>query len=309
MKRIAVAMLAITAGLTGCQDNETAVARGDRLWADSSYEAALAEYRLAVAQRGDEEALVRLAHAYVRAGELAEANEAYRELLNRSPDYAEQAAWDYLHVARRALDRGDEFDAAFAVDAALTLRPELRVPDALTTVARFHRQRGDLQEAIGYYERALSSLPPDSAPRILYQIGLLEEEQGRCDRAIDHFRAFRAQAEESPRSWQSLLGEADWHIGSCSFRLAQQARDQGQITSALDHLETMIRLGVPENLLDQAWFDRGEMLYAIGRFDEALAAYRHVLERNPARTGQLVERAQQRIDDIRFRAAPQDTTL
>ena len=309
MNRTAIAGLLLATLIAGCEDNETAVARGDRLWADSSYSAALAEYRLAVAQRGDEEALARLAHAYVRAGELSEAHEVYRELLNRSPGYAEQAAWDYLHLARRAMDQGDEFDAASAVDAALSLRPELRVPDAVTTVARFHRQRGDIPEAIGYYQRALSSLPPDSAPRLLYEIGFLEEEQGRCALAIDYFRAFRTQARENPGQWRSLLGEADWHIGSCSFRLAQQARQNGQVTNALEYLETMIGLGVPENLLDQAWFDRGELLYAIGRFDEALAAYRHVLERNPARAGQLVERATERIDDIRFRAAPQDTSL
>ncbi len=69
---------------------------------------------------------------------------------------------------------------------------------------------------------------------------------------------------------------------------------------ALAHYGRMIDLGEPENLLDRAWFERGEILYNAGRFDEALEAYRTVLERNPSRTGQLVERAQRRIDEIRF---------
>lgn len=308
MNRIAIAGLVLAALTAACQDNEPALARGDRLWADSSYTAALAEYRLAAAQRTDEDALIRLAHAFARAGELSEAREVYDRLLRDHPRYADQAIYDYVGLARRALKRGDEFDAAIAVDAALALRPELRLPDAVAPVARFYRRRGDADQALAYYQRALAELPADSAPRLLYEIGLLEEERGHCDVAIDYFRAFRAQAERAEGRWRSLLGEARWHIGSCSFQIARQAREQGQVSEALERLETMIGLGVPENLLDQAWFDRAELLYAVGRFDEALAAYRHVLERNPARAGQLVERAQERIDDIRFGVMPGDTT-
>ena len=62
----------------------------------------------------------------------------------------------------------------------------------------------------------------------------------------------------------------------------------------------MIALGVPQNLLDQAWFQMGEILLAQGKRDQALPAYQKVLDLNPARTGQLVQRAQQRIDQLRF---------
>jgi tetratricopeptide (TPR) repeat protein len=172
-------------------------------------------------------------------------------------------------------------------------------------LARLHAQRGDRDRAAWFYRRALTSMPPDSAPRILYEIGLLEEDRDRCETAIDYFRGSREQAERArDRAWTTLLGEARWHIGNCAFRLAQRAREEGRASEALGWFGTTLELGEPENLLDQAWFDRGEILYGIGRFDEALAAYRKVLERNPSRTGQLVERARQRIDDIRFGTAP-----
>lgn len=301
----AVAVLVTATVGFGCQDNEPTVARGDRLWADSSYTAALAEYRLAVAQRGDEDALARLAHAYAMAGDLTRSRQVYDELVDGSNVYADQAVQDYLALAARAQRRGDVFGVSSAVDAALALRPELRLPGMALSLARMHGQRGDTDRAAEFYRRALSSMEPDSAPRIHYELGLLEEEGGRCDRAIDHFRAFRVQAERSRSpAWRTLLGEGRWHIGNCSFQLAQEARREGQVSEALSRLATMIELGEPENLLDQAWFDRGEILYGIGRFDEALESYRTVLERNPARTGQLVERARQRIDDIRFGAPP-----
>ncbi len=299
---LAVLLLALWA----CGDNESAIARGDRLWADSSFDAAMVEYRLAVARHGDADSRARLAHAYARANRLDDARDVYAELVSAEPASGSQAAYDYLAVARRALRRQDDFGAASAVDAALAVMPGLHLPGAALAVARFYRDHGEPERALDYYARALTTLPPDSAMPVLYEIGLLEENRDSCDIALDYYRAFRLQAARD-QAQRSRLGEATWHTGNCSFRLAQQARDAGDAQEALQHLDTMIRLGEPENLLDQAWFERGEILYATGRFQDALASYREVLERSPARTGQLVERAQERIDAIRFGPQPADT--
>ncbi len=305
LSRLFIGALALN--VAGCSDNESAIARGDRLWADSSRTAALAEYRLAVAQRGDEEALSRLAHALARSGDLAEARDAYRQLLDLSSAFRDQAVYDLLDLAQRAGRRGDAYGAAMAMDAAIALRPEVRLPRVSAEAAAFYRDRGDAAAALSYYRRALAGVPADSAPPLLYEIGRLEEEQGRCATATDYFSALREQTSGSGE-WRELTDEAAWHTGSCAFRLAEEARDAGRVVEALDHLETLVRLGVPENLLDQAWLERGELLLAVGDLDDALAAYRQVLERNPARRGQLVERAQRRIDEIRFDRFPSDST-
>lgn len=285
----------------GCQDNETAIARGDRLWADSAFTSAAAEYRLAVAQRGDEEALARLAHAYAEIGQMTEARDAYDRLLEMAPDHADQAAYDFLQLIDRSLRRSDALGVTIALDAALSLRPELQLPNAVRPVARLHRERGDLAQAVDYYRRALTSVPADSTPPLLYEIGLLYEELERCDTGIHYFRAAREQAEHTePRRWRTLIDEARWQTGACAFRMGQEAQAGGRAVDALAHFEEVIRLGEPENLLDQTFFERGEILLATGRFEEALESYRTVVRRNPSRTGQLVERAQRRIDEIRF---------
>jgi tetratricopeptide (TPR) repeat protein len=309
MRTFATALLLLApVTLIGCQDNESAIGRGDRLWADSSFESAAAEYRLAVAQRGDQEALARLAHAYALNGRLVEARDAYDELLPMAPELANQAAYDFLLLTERALRRGDPLDVAAGVEATRLLRPEIQLLEAMRPVARLHRERGDLRRAVETYHRALTALPPDSAPNILYEIGLLHEELEECETAIDYFRAFREQAEAAgERRYRTPLTEARWHTGQCAFRLAQAAESAGRPAEALSHLDHMIGLGEPENLLDQAWFDRGELMFGLGRYAEALESFRKVLERNPARTGQLVERAQQRIDDIRFGDYTADT--
>lgn len=298
----ATALLLLSSlGTAGCQDNESAIARGDRLWADSSFAAAAAEYRLAVTQRGDEGALGRLAHAYASTGRILEARDAYDRLLAVSPDHADQAAYDFLQLLQRSLRRGDALGVATALEAALSLRPELQLSDAVRPVARLHRERGDLERAADFYRRALTSLPADSTPPVLYEIGLLYDEMEDCGTGIDYFRAAREQAESSDRRrWRTLISEASWQTGSCAFRLGQEARADGRAGDALEYYQEMIRLGQPENLLDQALFERGEILFATGRYDEALASYRTVVQRNPSRAGQLVERAQRRIDEIRF---------
>ena len=282
--------------LAACGGGEDAVARGDRLWADSAYEAALAEYRLAMRQDpGNEAILLRVAHAHAVGGELERAREAYGRLLERDADHVDQAVFDYVRLARRALERRDRYGMAVAVEAALALRPQLALGELALPLARYYAENGAPARALPLYERALAEAAPDSAAGLLYEIGRIEEALGHCEAAISYFDAYRQRRPNGER-----VGEARWHTGSCALELARQAHMAGRLPEALKHLDTVLELGVPENVQDQAWFERGEILFAIGRFDEALAAFRRVLELNPARTGQLVERAQQRIDQIRF---------
>ncbi len=309
----------LTATMPACDGGETAITRGDRFWADSNYDAALAEYRLAVSQSGgDAQSLARAAHAYAVAGQLDEARELYDRLLDRAPGYGPQAVMDYVRLARRARARGDGFGMATAVEAALDADTALALPGLAVAVAEYYAELGQAERALEYYDRALRHAPPDTAARILYEVGLLHEERDRCGAALSCFRAFeeyaaptvplaeRGPVAEGPRrrrapsSLRGLLGQARWHIGNCSYVLARRAMDEGRAEQALEHLAVVLELGLPENIQDQAWLDSGELLYALGRYDEALVAYRRVLDLNPSLTGRLVERAQRRIDEIRF---------
>jgi hypothetical protein len=69
---------------------------------------------------------------------------------------------------------------------------------------------------------------------------------------------------------------------------------------AVRQFDLVIDGELPRNLLDQAWFERGEVMLALDRREEALVSFLQVLELNRGRSGQLVDRAQQRIDQIRF---------
>jgi tetratricopeptide (TPR) repeat protein len=291
--RLALVLLATAQG--GCGDSETALLRGDRFWADSNYTSALAEYRLAMGQREMPEARARVAHAYIKTGQFERAREAYDRLLRDGSQYVDQAIMDYVTAARQARNRSDRYGMAVAVEAALALRPGLPLDDMAAPLARYYASTGDGDRALDFFERALGSVPPDSVPDLLFEIGELHDDRGTCEEAIGFFEAYLDRAPDAPR-----VDEARWHLGECAFQLGRQARQRGELEKAVEYLDKAVQLGVPQSLQDQAWFERGEAFLEQGNRDEALRSYRRVLELNRMGTGQLVERAQQRIDQIRF---------
>src|SRR5262245_66131790 len=83
--------LVVAAFISSCRSSDTAVQRGDRFWADSNFTAALAEYRLAARQSSSDPGIVaRVAHAYVKTGQLDQAKEEYARLLKFAPEYSDQ---------------------------------------------------------------------------------------------------------------------------------------------------------------------------------------------------------------------------
>lgn len=285
--------------VSGCDGDVGALVRGDRAWALGEREKALAEYRLALRQTtrdaGDSaRALVRLAHAYAEVGEVDQARDYFARAVAANPEYSDQAVADLVRLAKRAFGRGDRFAGAMAAEAALQLRPGLTMPGLDLPLALYYASSGRYGEAIPYFERALAAAPRDSAPRLMYELALAYEELGDCERALAFFEGYYALT-----SWRERQG-AEWHIGSCSLQLGRAARARGRDEEALSYLQTVIRLGEPRNRLDEAYFETGEILLARGERDAALNAYGKVLELSASRRGPLVERAERRIEEIRF---------
>jgi tetratricopeptide (TPR) repeat protein len=281
--------------VSGCRDSETALARGDQYWADADYANALAEYRLAMRSDRSEETLGRVAHAYAATGQYERAKEVYDELIQQSTRWVDQAVFDYVALAGRALERSDRYGMASAVESAQALRPGIAFEEFAIPLARYYASTADAVRALDFYERALTTAPDDTIPALLFEIAEMHESQGNCSEAIGFFRAFRTRVRTGERA-----EEANWHIGNCSFNLARRARQDGDIERALDYIDTVIDLGMPQNLVDEAWFERGEILVDVGLRDQALTAYRMVLDLSRTGTGQLVERARRRIDELRF---------
>lgn len=273
--------------------------RGDRYWADSNYVAALAEYRLAARQGGNIDAERRVAHAYIRTGQLERARNVYNRLLKLEPGLDDQAVFDYVWLARSSLQRGDRYNAARAAEAALQLRPDLTMSDMAVTLARHYATTGDNDRALRFYRQALQLVAPDSQPGLLYEIASLSERTGDCVSGIPYFQAFTERSAD-----QDSVTEARWRMGTCGLEQGRQARAAGNPAKALDLVGVTLELGAPQNLLDQAWFERAEALDALGRGSEAIAAFERVVELGGPQQSALAARAERRLQEIRSRQVP-----
>jgi hypothetical protein len=99
--------------------------------------------------------------------------------------------------------------------------------------------------------------------------------------------------------------QADWYSGNCSFRLAGELRGRPErvgtdLQQALRHVERTIEVGEPVSLLGQAWFEKAEILSALGECEMALQAFTRVPDFEGSSTATLAVRARRRHDEVQI---------
>lgn len=292
----------LVASAAACFDGgveETTLRRGDLAFATDSLEEALAEYRLAVRQSDeDPETLIRVGHAYVALGRVDEAAQYFQRAVAVDPSLTDQAVADLMHLARRAASSGEDFQMASAVEEALALEPAIGLEDMALPLAQHYFANGEYGRALPLYQRSLES-GLDSVPEVLFEIGRAYEGIGDCRSGLVFFEQFREVASRSER------GEADWFIGRCSFDRARELRAQAlptqeDLEEALRLLDRVVEVREPRSILGEAWFERGEVLAAMGDCEGAADSFRQVRIVEGAAGGALVERALDRWNEIQF---------
>lgn len=310
-------LLSVATGACGWgASEETAVERGDIAFARDSLDEALAEYLLALRQGADDPAvLARIAHTHVRLGRVDEAHDFYARAIAVDSGFADQAAADLTEMARRAAARGESFQMTSAMTAALGIRPGLGVEELALPLARHLSESGQFGRALPFYQKALAAR--DSASDLVFEIGRVHEEIGDCERALVYFEQYREMIEP----WQR--DQVDWYIGSCAFRTAQARRQEARqldrggdgpepgperggpgrralLEEGRRLIERTLELGEPRTVLARAWFERGEILSALGECDAAMESFSEVRYLEPSETTALARRAQERLDQLRF---------
>ena len=269
-----------------------ATLRGDQAWAHGDYEEALAEYRLAVrrgANSGD--AHLRVAHAYTRLGRVDEARRAYRRAIEVEPRLTDQAVSDLVRLARTAQRQADRFALASALEAAAELNPDVNFARLAFPLAAHYAANGEHARALVFFQRALSG---DSVPEVLYETALAYEEVGACESALAFFRRFEEAVPTRERR------DAGWHIGKCSYDLAQELRYDGDHEGALTLIRETVVRGEPRTHLARAYFGLGELLVSFARCDEAVDAFGGAAREDPSASRALARRAEHLIDQLRF---------
>ncbi len=272
--------------------------RGDEAFAEQRYDQALAEYRLAVRQGGnDAMTLARVAQTYAMMGRVDQVATFYEQAVQKDSSITDLAVADLMHLARVSLKDGDDFAMASAVEGALKLRPGIGVGDLALPLARHYYKNGEFGRALPFYLKAMATVPDDSVPDIVFEVGKVYDQIGDCEHALVFFERFRKMVRPRDR------GEVDWYIGTCAFNLAKEIRSRSDATEqdldqALQLVNRTLAVGVPRNIQAQVWFEKGEVLSDLGQCQQAMDAYNQV--RFADGSGSLVDRAQNRFDEIRF---------
>lgn len=277
------------------------VRSGDRLLGTGRIEAALAEYQVALRRHGPEpRILLRLAHGYATVDRLEEAVDFYTRLLVADSSYADQALADLVRMARRALAKGDVPKMARLLQQVQLIRPGAVPDDLVRPLAEHYYGLGDHAHALPFLLVAQTEAPAAERTSLWYALARTYEGLGDCRASLGYFQRYLSAVRGAGAPSERGRG-ARWFAGGCAYRLAEEARALGRPAEALQLLDIVIGFGMPRAILDDAWFHRGEILYGLGQYEEALFAYRKVLELNPSRTGRLVWQAEDRIRAIRFR--------
>ncbi len=272
---------------------ESAVTRGDRLLASGQTEAALAEYKLALRQEGDEpEVLLRLGHTYASRGDVEEVLRYLLPLLAADSGYSVPVATELSEAARVALEGGSPDNMARALGPVLDLGIGLVPQDLRLPMARYYADLTDWGRALPLYLAAAEAdtLPPEA----VLEVARAYQELGGCREALAYFESYLESAPGGDRAG------ALWQYGTCLFEVALADRAAGRDADAVERLGALIEQGVPRTLLDRAHYERGEIRLRGGDLAGAEEDFLAVLELNPVRSGPLVRLAEERIREIRY---------
>jgi tetratricopeptide (TPR) repeat protein len=237
----------------------------------------------------DDSQLLRVAIAHHNAGQLAEAETIYRQILSRDPNHS-----DALHLLGVLAGQGGQPQIAVElISKAIAIKPDK--PLYYQSLAEIHRQMGMPEPALASLRRALE-LDPDS-PIALDRMGNIEREMGRLDAALAVFERYARLRPDSPEGHNNIgvclkeLGRP--HEAVVAYRRAIQLKpdfaeahnnlgvclkEQGNVDEAIDQYRQAVGFR-PD--FAEAHNNLGAALLAAGSADQAVAEFRKAIEIRP----------------------------
>lgn len=268
------------------------VGRGNSLVSIGQYTDAVASFQLAhriAGQIGDKGAIWKaqygLGHGNLVQGNVAEANENYRQSLAACQDLGNKSDLSFLlsQIGRDHVERGDYGDAMEYYQRSLAIGGEAgkeRTASTLEALADLFMQQGNGEQALEQYRKALNLFEELEArvevklkaTEIRGKIADVLTRQGDYKLALDYYRKN-----------QALLEELDAQAASALIlrRIGDNYAMQGLHEQALENYQKSLNLfqeaehkpGVAATL------DRIAALYSVrGEYDRAIASSRQALE-------------------------------
>ena len=179
------------------------------------------------------------------------------------------------------------------LEAALQIRPQLRLNGIEEQLAPLAIRAGDRGAALAWLERSLAEAPPDSVPELLFRAARLRDELGACTAA----RRLYAQYLDVQTAGAQAV-EARQRAARCGLRVAQELEAAGLRPEGLDVIGALAAVP-PAGMAAQIWLQHGDMLSRAGLRFRAAESYGRIFGLPPeAVAPRLVQTAGARIREL-----------
>jgi tetratricopeptide (TPR) repeat protein len=251
------------------------------------------------------------AFALHQAGRLAEAEQAYNQILATQPDH-----FDSLHLLGIIFHRrGEHAQALRHIDLALKINPN-NIP-ALNNRGIALKELRRFEDALASYDRALA-LWPDYAEALLGRASALKELKRFAEALASYDRAVtlrpnlagahanRGDVLHELKRFEEALASYEYAL-TLRPDLADAHANRGSALHALKRFDEALAsydraLALrPDDA--EAHYNRGNALHALKRFEEALADYGHALALRPDYVEALANRGVTLHEQKRFAEA------
>ncbi len=222
---------------------------------------------------------LQLAVQFEKANRLAEAEQLYRQVLEKQPNHPEAL----YSLGMLAIQLGQPQIALEWLSAAAQVQPDVKTWFSL---GNLHFAQQEYPEAVVAYRQALA-LRPNSLP-IYNNLGYALHQQGLFDEAISYyqkalelkpdFTEAEANLGNTLHAQGKLSSEQQLDYAQLNYKLGTQRKKAGDLKTAAAYYKQAIALQ-PD--LVEAHYELGIALQQQGELEEAIFCYQRTLELNP----------------------------
>ena len=228
---------------------------------------------------------------YLRKNEYREAMNYFRASLNADSAYRDSIVKVYSSLARNAMAINDMPRALRHYQDLSNLIPESDQSNNLFAIGDLNFDQRNYLSAVEAYTRALEL---DSVSR------RAKTARPKLIKALVNCDSFERALRLATRDYERLkVAENLLIMSEIKFNIGQRLLAVEQYDSAKVYFQSIIDQQEPKSLLDDSYFYLGEIYVKCDSIDAALNAYKKVLNLNPYQKGDIVKKAQERLNQLK----------
>lgn len=280
----------IILGLISCSQKQKHISNARIFINQWNYDRALIEI-LKYREDKDSEVQYLLGYCYFGKNEYNEAENYFKNALNIDSLFRDSIINIYTNAAKKALKISELSKALEFYKTLADLIPDYKQADNLFLVADLNFKQENYPSALLAYLKAfeIDSMSNNARKSVKNFLKSLIE----CDSLELALRIALKEYKRAKTSENILI------LGEINYLIGKKLYGKGLYDSAVVFFKEVNTNQEPKSLVDDACFYLGEIYYEQGNFNQALDYYKKVLRLNPYQKGELVQKSQTRIKEIK----------